>query len=83
MDLKERFPVTLLGEATGGSPNSYTEIQTFEMPHSKIPFSYSVKYFQGTDDGAQTINPDISFSPSIEDFKMNRDIVLLYIASST
>ena len=79
LDLQRDFSVTLVGEATGGSPNAYTELQSSKMPNSGIQFFYSVKYFEGTKEGVQTILPDEAISISIEDFKMNRDVVLQHI----
>ena len=81
MDIKERVPVVLVGEGTGGSPNSYGEVKSFELPNSKIPVYYSVKYFKMTNDGADTILPDINIEPEIHDYINNNDLVMEYIRS--
>jgi len=77
--LENEFSVTTIGQPTGGSPNAYGEVKSAELPNSKLPFHYSVKYFQFTDDGAKTVIPDVMVSPTIEDFKNNDDIVLKHI----
>lgn len=79
MDIKEKVPVIIVGESTGGSPNSYGEVENFKLPNSKIPVYYSVKYFQLTKDGATTISPDINIEPEIHDYINNNDVVMKYI----
>ncbi len=69
----------LIGEHTGGSPNGYGEVLRFELPNSKIEVSYSTKYYELTDDGALTIKPDVELSPSVIDFKENKDVFMDYI----
>ncbi len=79
LDIKERVPVTLIGENTGGSPNSYGEVVTFELPNSKLPIYYSSKYFGLTNDGADTIIPDIIITHTIYDYINNKDLIMDYI----
>jgi C-terminal processing protease CtpA/Prc len=76
IDITSALPATLIGEPTGGSPNSFGELQTKELPNSRLPISYSVKYFKLTDGASKTIEPDIYISPTIEDYKANNDVVL-------
>lgn len=84
LDIKKTIEPTgqlpaIVGEATGGSPNTYGEVSSFELPNSKIEIRYSTKYYALTDDGAQTITPDVELSPSINDFKGNNDVFMNYI----
>lgn len=79
IDIKEKVPVILIGESTGGSPNSYGEVKSFELTNSKIPVYYSVKYFQMTNDGANTVSPDITVEAGINDFINNNDVIMEYI----
>ena len=74
-----KSPAVLIGEPTGGSPNCYGEVLSFELPNSKIKVSYSTKYYKLTDDGALTITPDVELSPSVNDFKENKDVFMDYI----
>jgi uncharacterized protein (TIGR03437 family) len=37
-------PVILVGEPSGGSPNTYTEVKTFVLPNSQLIVRYSTKY---------------------------------------
>jgi uncharacterized protein (TIGR03437 family) len=38
-------PVMLVGEPTGGSPNSYGEVKTLTLPNSQLRVNYSTRYF--------------------------------------
>jgi len=51
----------LVGEPTGGSPNSYGEQKSFILPHSKLRVTYCTKFFRlGKDPKATTVKPDWS-----------------------
>ncbi|BCJ93504.1 hypothetical protein acsn021_10730 [Anaerocolumna cellulosilytica] len=80
LDLKKTVPgAVLIGESTGGSPNSYGEVKHFNLPNSQLPVTYSVKYFKLTEDDAKTIQPDIVLKPDIQDFKLNKDVIIDYL----
>ena len=38
-------PLKLVGEPTGGSPNSYGQVQTMVLPNSQLSVNYSTRYF--------------------------------------
>jgi hypothetical protein len=59
MDLKRRAHATLVGAPTGGKPNSYGEIQMFELPHSHLKVQYSTKLFSFPDFPGNAVAPDI------------------------
>lgn len=59
IDLRTEANATLVGQRTLGSPNSYGEIGTFALPNSGILTSYSTRFFQLTEDGADALIPDI------------------------
>lgn len=79
LDIKNKVPIMIIGECTGGSPNSYGDVGVFQLPNCKIPIQYSKRYFQLTNDQAVTIVPDITVEPSINDFIENKDVVMDYI----
>lgn len=82
LDVKNTVPAILIGEDTGGSPNSYGEVRTLNLPNSQIPVTYSVKYFKMTNDNAQTIKPDVEIKPSVTDFEDSNDVVMEYILNN-
>ena len=79
LDINNKVDTTLIGECTGGSPNSYGDVGIFELLNLKIPIQYSKKYFQLTNDNSVTITPDIIIEPTIKDFIENKDFVMDYI----
>jgi C-terminal processing protease CtpA/Prc len=72
-----RFNATLVGEPTGGKPNCFGEVKTFELPNSKLNVAYTIKYFQLASDGDPlTREPDITVTRSLADYLAGRDPVL-------
>lgn len=76
MTLKSRYGAQLIGEATGGSPNHFGELRTFELPNSRLTVRYSTKYFARGKPGAKTIEPDHAAEMSYADFIAGRDRTL-------
>ena len=58
-----------VGEETGGKPNHFGEVKSFQLPSSKLPVSYSTKYFKRTDENMNTITPDVKIELSFSDLK--------------
>jgi hypothetical protein len=46
LDLSQNTAATLVGEATGGKPNSYGEVQAFRLPYSDLSIEYATRFFQ-------------------------------------
>jgi hypothetical protein len=74
--LRKQLGAVLVGEPTGGSPNSYGEVKTLELPYSKLVISYSTKRFELQDGDARSVEPDLLVEASIDDFVEGRDPVL-------
>jgi hypothetical protein len=56
----KRLGAILMGQPTGGSPNSFGEQKSFELPESKMRVTYCTKYFRLVEDPKQTtVLPDI------------------------
>lgn len=73
---KSRTKATLVGQPTGGSPNHFGEVKSFTLPHSQCVVNYSTKFFQMTNDNAQTLNPDLLITPTPKGFFADKDEVL-------
>lgn len=78
-DMRKDLDLTVVGEPTGGSPNSYGDILSFELPNTKLQMMYSTKYFQLTDDNADTIVPDVLIEYTMEDFLAEKDAAMEYV----
>jgi hypothetical protein len=76
-DLREEAHAILVGSPPGENLNSYGEIDTFELPNSKLKVTFSTKYFQLGKAGAPPgLNPDISAPPTLADAIAGRDAAL-------
>lgn len=76
VQLRNRYGAVLIGEPTGGSPNSYGEIKPLTLPHSRLTLMYSTQYFELQPGGAQTVTPDVLINTTINDVVAGRDPVL-------
>ena len=76
IQLRRRTEAIFVGEPTGQKPNTFGEIKRFELPNSKIPVSYSTKYFRMMADDPASFVPDIRVDLSSADYFAGRDPVL-------
>jgi hypothetical protein len=77
IDLKRRARAILVGESTGGKPNSYGEVRSFNLPSSGIRVSYSTRFFRLLPDSdPPSLEPDIRVEISSQDYFAGRDPVL-------
>ncbi|HXV65491.1 MAG TPA: hypothetical protein VEK15_32645 [Vicinamibacteria bacterium] len=76
-DLKRRTRALLVGEPTGGKPNHFGEVRSFPLQHSRMPVTYSTRFFRlidGTD--PSSLDPDVRVELTSTDFFDGRDPVL-------
>jgi C-terminal processing protease CtpA/Prc len=69
-------PATFVGEPTGGKPNSYGEVRSFNLPYSNLPVFYTVRFFQTVPGDPPSVMPDLPVEMSIDDLLAGRDPVL-------
>ena len=69
----------LIGEPTGGSPNSYGDVSSFNLPNSGLNVHYSTKHFDLLKNEENTIKPDIYIEFNSKDYLKGIDPVLEYI----
>jgi uncharacterized protein (TIGR03437 family) len=77
--------VFVIGEAGGGKPSSYGEVQPFTLPGSKLAGQYSTAFVQAPDgipDGPSFV-PDISIGVTSTDYFARHDPVLSAILART
>lgn len=76
-DLKARTRAILVGEPTGGKPNTYGEVRSFNLPTSGIRVFHSTRFFQlsATSDPA-SLEPDVRVEIRSRDYIEGRDPVL-------
>jgi hypothetical protein len=66
----------LVGEPTGGKPNSYGEVRFLTLFNSMMTVQYSTKYFSLYPEDLPSIYPDVYAEPSFADFIECRDAAL-------
>ncbi len=69
----------LVGEPTGGKPNSYGEVRSFSLPNSGIIVQYCTKYFKTLSDDPESLFPDYDVETSFADYSGCKDPVLDFI----
>ncbi len=79
LDFKNETNAITVGEETGGKPNHYGEIRSFNLPYSNLNVIYSTKYFKNTEEETNTIVPDIKIETSFQDFKRGIDPVYEWV----
>lgn len=78
--LKNDASAILLGEASGGKPDCYGEVQYIELLNSRLRIRYSTKYYDIIEDESQeSLFPDIKFDIRFNDYIRSRDPVMEYI----
>lgn len=76
VDLEKYALATLVGGRTGGRPNHFGEVRSFELSNLGRKVSYSTKYFESYEGDAATqgsIRPDIEAPMSFQGLVQKRD----------
>ncbi len=82
--LRREIGAILVGEPTGGKPNSYGEIRTFSLPNSALTVSYSTRFFRNLPDSdPDSLYPNIDAGVSSADYRAGRDPALEAIMART
>lgn len=78
--LKFKTKAIFIGEATGGKPNCYGEVNYFKLRESGLSVRYSTEYYYLIEGNVQdSFYPEINFSVSIIDYLENRDPCIEWI----
>jgi hypothetical protein len=77
-DLELRTPALLVGEKTGGHPNSYGDSRRIVLPNSGVTVRVSSLYWQLTSpqDGRDGITPHVPVEMGFADWRAKRDRAL-------
>jgi hypothetical protein len=77
-DLETRTPTILVGEKTGGHPNSYGDSRRIELPNSGVTVRVSSLYWQltGPQDDRDGITPHVEVEPTFDEWRLRRDPAL-------
>ncbi len=83
IELKEKLGATLVGTPTGGNPNGYGEVRTFELPNSHIGGQYSTKLFKDDRYTGNTVPPDVLVHVTSDDWFSGRDPAMDAVLAAT
>jgi Peptidase family S41 len=75
-ELKRGTKAVLVGEPTGGKPNGYGEVRTFNLPNSGLTVQYSTRYFKVEDMDRPSQMPDVNVEPTAAEFFAGRDVMM-------
>jgi hypothetical protein len=73
IDLRDKAKAVMVGEPSGGKPNSYGEVKRFGLPNSALTVLYSTKLFRPTQIDTPSMRPDIETEMSYADYAAGRD----------
>ncbi len=76
IELRQTTAAQLIGEPTGGSPNSYGEVRQLSFGHHGLSVSYTISYFSDGAPGATTLSPGIDVPTTSADLLHGVDKVL-------
>ena len=80
--LRREAGAILVGEPTGGKPNSYGQVRSFALPNSGLTVSYSTQFFRLLpDSNTDSLYPEIAAAVSSADYRAGRDPALAAIAA--
>jgi len=74
--LKSRTGSILIGEPTGGKPNHFGQLNSFELPYSELTVWYSTKWFNKVEGDPDSVYPDILIEFESSDFFDGQDPML-------
>ena len=78
--LKNKTKAIFVGEATGGKPNCYGEVQYFDLNNSKLKIRYSTQYYKIIKEDKQlSFYPEVTIEVTFKDYIENRDPCMAYI----
>ena len=79
ISFKQNSNCLLIGEPTGGKPNSYGEVLYFTLPNSGLITTYTTKYFTTMSGDPEALFPDYKVDISFNDYINCKDPVMEFI----
>jgi hypothetical protein len=76
-DLRKRAGALLVGEPTGGKPNTPGDVKSFTLPDSGLVVNHSTRYLRrDPGDGQASLMPDLPSGRTAADYLAGRDVTL-------
>jgi hypothetical protein len=81
--LREKLHALIVGEPTGGKPNTYGHARKLRLPNSRLSVECSTKYYEETQETGVTLVPDIPVEFTFDDYVNGRDPALEAVLQHT
>lgn len=78
---RELLNAKIIGEPTGSNPTGYQDMDTFELPNSKLVICYSKRLFRIQETVSSGVQPDVSLKYEWESFSKGKDNMLEWVIS--
>jgi len=76
---RELLNAKIVGEPTGSNPTGYQDMDTFELPNSKLVVCYSKRFFRIQEEATSGVQPDVPMQYEWTSFSQGRDNMLEWI----
>ena len=76
---RELLNAKIVGEPTGSNPTGYQDMDTFELPNSKLVVCYSKRFFRIQEEATSGVQPDVPLKYEWASFSQGRDNMLEWI----
>lgn len=76
LEMQNRTNSIFYGEPTGGKPNHFGEVRSFDLPNHNYSIRYSTKYFTHNNEDTPSFNPENIIAITFDDYKNGNDPIL-------
>jgi len=76
---RELLNAKIVGEPTGSNPTGYQDMDTFELPHSKLVVCYSKRFFKIQEEVTAGVQPDFPMKYEWKNFSQRKDNMLEWV----
>jgi hypothetical protein len=76
---RELLNAKIVGEPTGSNPTGFQDMDTFELPNSKLVVCYSKRLFRIQEEFSEGVQPDIPQTYEWESFSQGNDNMLQWV----
>ncbi|WP_346856637.1 hypothetical protein [uncultured Draconibacterium sp.] len=76
---RDLLNATIVGEPTGSNPTGYQDMDSFELPNSKLVICYSKRLFKIQETPSSGVQPDVLIKSDWNNFSQGKDPVLQWV----
>lgn len=78
---RELLNAKIIGEPTGSNPSGYQDMDTFQLPNSKLVVCYSKRFFQIQETSTSGVQPDYFIHYEWDSYLKGKDNMLEWVVS--